>query len=153
MTKVSYGKYQLKPDAPGIHGRFAHAYEESPSKSLLMSQCIAGGAVLRECGLLELVTTIIDESAYSQAKTSLQRRDALLNAISGLIGIKPLPAAQPMELQPLVPETPPTATEGHYQAIAEANPDPQQPTEQPAVQRGIRMRQGATSPNIGAQDD
>lgn len=87
MAKVVYAKYALEPEGQDVHGRFSALYNEtSKGKSFLMSQCVAGGMLLRECGLLELTATICEAEDYMAATTSSQRRAILLNELLKLAG-------------------------------------------------------------------
>lgn len=95
MAAKVYAKYLLEPDARDVHGRFTALYNSSSKgKQLLTSQCIAGGMLLKECGLLELATSICESEAYITATTPSQRRAILLGELGALVGaIKEAPAA------------------------------------------------------------
>lgn len=93
---MSIAKYPVDPDAPGAHGRFGALYESGTAgKSVLLSQCVAGGMILKECGLLDLITQI-DTPAY-QAGTPGERRAMLLAELRAMFGQGPaVPAVEPV---------------------------------------------------------
>ena len=95
MAAKVYAKYLLEPEGRDVHGRFSALYNSaSKGKQLLLSQCVAGGTLLKECGLLELAASICESEAYITATTPSQRRAILLGELGALLGaIKGAPAA------------------------------------------------------------
>ncbi|ENC6657616.1 hypothetical protein ABKY47_002065 [Aeromonas hydrophila] len=154
MAAKVYAKYPLEPDAKDVHGRFTSLYSSSKSKQFLTYQCVAGGMLLKECGLLELTISICESEAYINATTASQRRALLLGELGALIGaIKDVPAA-PAGLHNAIRE-PSAAT----QDAAGAPPDAPAAAEhiastqeeQPVSQKRPQVRmQGVELPNIGA---
>lgn len=158
MAKI-YAKYALEPEGQDVHGRFSALYNEtSKGKSFLMSQCVAGGMLLRECGLLELTTTICEAEDYMAATTSSQRRAILLNELlklaSGVVREAPAQASGVIR-EPAAPTTshqqssePQEVARAHFEEEPreEAEPDPAPPVSD----RRPVMRGAADLPKLGA---
>lgn len=152
-TKV-YAKYAVESEGRDVHGRFATAYNEaSKGKALLLAQCVAGGWLLRECGLLSLTTEICESEEYLAATSTSQRRELLLNELLKLSGIgreaptMPLAAtveahaptpAQEQQIEPIEPHSDQTDLEPEAEEPA--------PTGRP---RPV-MRSPAVLPDLGA---
>lgn len=157
MAAKVYAKYPLEPDASDVHGRFTSLYNSSSKgKQFLTYQCVAGGMLLKECGLLELTISICESEAYINATTPSQRRALLLGELGALTGaIKDAPAA-PAGLhnatrELAVPISTPEATGEQPEAPDAAEHNASTPEEQPAPQRRPQVRrQGVELPNIGA---
>ena len=152
-----YAKYQLEPEGRDVHGRFTALYNSaSKGKGLLLSQCVAGGTLLKECGLLELASSICESEAYITATTSSQRRAILLGELGALVGvIKDAPAA-PAGLhsparEPATPIATPEVSGEQPDTSDAAEPHATGQEEQAAPQKRPQVRmQGVALPNIGA---
>lgn len=157
MAAKVYAKYLLEPEGRDVHGRFSALYNSaSKGKQLLLSQCVAGGTLLKECGLLELAASICESEAYITATTPSQRRALLLGELGALTGaIKDAPAA-PAGLhsparEPAAPIAPPEASGEQPDTSDAAEPNATGQEEQAAPQKRPQVRmQGVALPNIGA---
>lgn len=145
-----YAKYALEPEGRDVHGRFATAYNEaSKGKALLLAQCVAGGWLLRECGLLSLTTEICESEEYLAATSTSQRRELLLNELFKLSGIGREAPAMPLVATGEA-HAPTPATEQQVEPIEPHSDDGEHEAdliEQPA--RPV-TRPGVTLPRLGA---
>lgn len=150
MAAKVYAKYPLEPEGRDVHGRFTALYSDSSKgKQHLLSQCVAGGMLLRECGLLELTISICESEAYITATTSSQRRAILLGELGALsAAIKEAPVAPHSAIrEPAAP----TATPEASGEQTEASEEVVVPGEQPAAAKRPAMRQpGMPLPELGA---
>lgn len=148
----SYAKYELDPDAKDVHGRFAALYEESSrGKNLLTAQCIVGGMLLRECGLLGMVTEICESPAYIAATSTGERRALLLGELMALS-----PVLQGMAVAAPVAMQEPTHTQ-HTQMPSEEQPQALGGVDGTEDEAATQLRPrptikkpGITLPNLGA---
>jgi hypothetical protein len=158
MAAKVYAKYLLEPEGRDVHGRFTALYNSaSKGKGLLLSQCVAGGTLLKECGLLELAASICESEAYITATTSSQRRAILLGELGALVGaIKTEPAAPPAihstHRESAAPIATPEATGEQPEASDAAEPSATGQEEQPVPhnKRPQVRKMGVELPNIGA---
>lgn len=79
-------KYPLTPEANNVHGRLARLYETGAAgKGALVAQCVAGGMMLKECGLLDTITMLDQHPAY-QTGTPSERRALLIKELFAMLG-------------------------------------------------------------------
>lgn len=155
--KKIYAKYAVESEGRDVHGRFATAYNEaSKGKQGLLAQCVAGGWLLRECGLLTLTTEICESEEYLAATSAIQRREILLGELLKLSGISrdapvmPLAASRATYAPTPTPEPQgePTETLSEEEEEGAQLGAEEQP---PALRRGPVMRtQGTPLPQLGA---
>lgn len=136
-------KYQVDTGETGVHGRFSELYESgSAGKSVLLAQCVAGGMILKECGLLDLITQIDSSQAY-KAGTASERRALLLAELRSLFGqAAPVSAIEP----PAVPVA------AYPEPVAEQPPATTQATTPTPVPRQIGSRRPSL-PQLGQSLD
>lgn len=153
-TKM-YAKYAVEPEGRDVHGRFATAYNEaSKGKQGLLAQCVAGGWLLRECGLQAVTTEICESEEYLAATSTSQRREILLKELFKLSGIgreapvMPLVAAGEAHAPTPAPEQQAEPIEPHSdQAELEPEAEEQAPAARP---RPVMRAHGTPLPNLGA---
>lgn len=102
----SIAKYPLASTGDDVHGRFGQLYGSGAAgKSVLLTQCVAGGMILKETGLLDLVAQLDSDPDYRAAGAS-KKRAMLLGELGALFAVQP-PAqgaqAQPAAAQPAAP--------------------------------------------------
>ncbi|MDH0348207.1 hypothetical protein [Aeromonas dhakensis] len=98
----SAAKYPLTPEAKNVHGRFARLYETGAAgKRALVLQCMAGGMMLKESGILETITMLDQHPAYLDGTPS-ERRNLLITELLALLG-SPVPVHQPVSGIPAQP--------------------------------------------------
>lgn len=149
MAAKVYAKYPLEPEGRDVHGRFAALYNgASKGKQFLTYQCIAGGMLLRECGLLELTISICESEAYITAATPSQRRALLLGELGALsAAIKEAPVAPHSAIRE---PSAPTATPETSGEQTEASEEVVVPGEPPAAKRPAMRQPGMPLPELGA---
>ena len=123
-------KYMLTPEANNVHGRFARLYETGAAgKGSLVTQCVAGGMMLKECGILETINMLDQHPAY-QAGTPSVRRALLINELIALLGNQ-APVHQPtsdvLTAQLVAPVVAPSPAPQTPAASDTAAKDPQKP--------------------------
>lgn len=126
----SAAKYVLTPEAGDVHGRFARLYGSGTAgKGALVSQCVAGGMMLKECGILETINMLDQHPAY-QAGTPSVRRALLINELIALLGNQ-APVHQPtsdvLTAQPVAPVVAPSPAPQTPAASDTAAKDGQKP--------------------------
>lgn len=128
-------KYPLTPETNNVHGRFARLYETGAAgKGALVVQCVAGGMMLKECGILDTITMLDQHPAYLAGTPSV-RRSILINELIALLGNQ-APVHQP---------TSDVLTVQQVAPVAEPSPTPQKPVgSQPAAS----SEDGANTPNL-----
>lgn len=125
-TKLGSAKYVLMPKADNVHGRFSRLYEAGTAgKGLLVTQCVAGGMLLKECGVLDTLIMLDQHPAYLAGTPSV-RRNILINELLALLGqaptsltesdvvtakpVTPVAEEAPVQHAPQTVQTPPTET-------------------------------------------
>lgn len=158
--KKIYAKYALVPEGRDVHARFSAAYNESSKgKAQLTAQCIAGGFLLRECGLLTLTTEICESEEYLAATSASQRREIVLRELFNLSGVSREAPAMPQVAVGEVHAPSPTQEQRKEptEPVEPQSEDEQAEDEQqsadgqgPAIRRGPVMRSQTVLPNLGA---
>ncbi|MGL5224863.1 MAG: hypothetical protein ACRC8Q_05975 [Aeromonas sp.] len=130
---AKYAKYAIDPTASDVHGRFAALYGASKKgKQQLLSQCVAGGLVLKECGLSELILSICESATYTTATTPSQRRALLLSELLSASTGAPS-AATTHAVTPPMAEVEPVATQAAAAIVADNVEPPAPAAEKPKL--------------------
>lgn len=154
-TARTYAKYALELEGRDVHARFSAAYNEaSKGKIQLLSACVAGGFLLRECGLLTLTTEICESEEYVNATSISQRRTILLRELLNLSGMSVQAPVQPHNAvaEPLAAPTMPEVSEdaAEHHVAAEAQQEEQEPAPAVVKRPAVRLNTTTPLPNLGA---
>lgn len=123
----AFAKYALTPDALNVHGRIATLYEAGTSgKGVLINQLMAGGMILKECGLLEIINMLDQHPAYLAATPS-GRRAILINELIAMGGIHQQAASDAVTHQEAAPVVAPSPAPQVAAAPATDTETPQKP--------------------------
>jgi hypothetical protein len=104
-AKLGSAKYVLMPQADNVHGRFSRLYEAGTAgKGLLVTQCVAGGMLLKECGVLDTLIMLDQHPAYLEGTPSV-RRNILIKELLALLGQTPTsqPESDAVTAHPVTP--------------------------------------------------
>ncbi|NEG94353.1 hypothetical protein [Leclercia adecarboxylata] len=129
-TKLGSAKYVLMPQADNVHGRFSRLYEAGTAgKGLLVTQCVAGGMLLKECGVLDTLIMLDQHPAYLAGTPSV-RRNILINELLALLGqpTTSLPESDAVTTQPVTPVVAEAPVQHAPQTVQTPPAEKKQPT-------------------------
>ncbi|WP_318491855.1 hypothetical protein [Photobacterium leiognathi] len=81
-------KVELASNESKALDRFIDTYQTGfEGKSVLIKRCVVGGNILRESGMLDIITNIAEESDYINATTSFERTRIVAERLTAVFGV------------------------------------------------------------------